>query len=235
MAVTTISRERYRAFLIDESAIKRIWELISKNSKEPKVEFQLSDSSRISSDSLETLINFPNSKIRRIISIEFGCSYSSQVRITVKFRETAQIIYDISGDDKTSLHVSYELEQIIGNCTTWYSTVLGSPMIPFGASLILSMVLSQVGVSVVEKYNPTNVDRAGEISLLIAFFGLSIFLFWLIWRLVILPIYPKTIFAIGARAYERRPRNRAIAIIAGVIVALLVSVAANWIFAVLTR
>src|SRR4051812_36582736 len=85
MAKTTKNRRLVRAFILNEDAIGRIWDVMSQSNGKPIVTFYCSDDTTVVSDDLQTILHFPNSKLRQIVRTTFELPLSSKQYIMVDF------------------------------------------------------------------------------------------------------------------------------------------------------
>jgi hypothetical protein len=102
MATTTTKSETFRrAFAVDAARIRRFWQFVSEvDNSNPKITMKCSDSSTIETDDLETILNFPNARGRRIRGIAFDSGYRSSVRVQIELDDEPRMRYQVVGEDK---------------------------------------------------------------------------------------------------------------------------------------
>lgn len=148
MQSTTKERAFKKAFHLSPSIITNIWTLLTEDDRKARVEFSCSDGSEIQSDDLRTLLDFPNSEARRILSLTLETTYESgspSIRVAAheNWASEPRIEYSVAGDDREVIHRSAKIEEILSNAFVWYSPLA---VIPVGVEATVSSLLFVTGM-----------------------------------------------------------------------------------------
>lgn len=240
----TITREKKYSIIVNEVELRTLVNFLFAQYSAIKIVARCNDGSTINTSELEDIINFENSKTRKIenLDLNFGKSYESGGiveffgdRIFTSCRFTVR-----EDDDAKALKVSKEIEHRLDECKTWYSFLRR-----FSLSLILlaiyllfrisylwfqvatSSYKSSPQISVLDLFNIT----ALIIPFLLLFF-LGIYYLEKAWNWM----FPKVWFDIGKQKTELQKRVKIRGwIFGGVIVTLVLGIVASIIATLITN
>jgi hypothetical protein len=235
MATTTTKSQTFeRAFAIDATALRRLWEIVYQDGEsKPKIIMECSDNSQIETDDIDELLDFPNLPNRRIDRLSLRSSYSSSPRIRVALRKDLIIGYEVAREDRDIVFFSSRIEEILRGSFTWYSRLFSL----HGSVLLgINLVLSNVTAAILEHYAPLKSDTPLSATDQLLFRLITIAMLfgaiWVLWRLIGGLFLPSATFLIGA-ATKPDPSKNVLRFLGGIIVTVLVGLVANWLYGII--
>jgi hypothetical protein len=228
MSTMTKSQTLLRAFTIDETAIRRLFELVrQENNTKPYITIICSDESSIKTDEINTLLEFPNTKVRHIRGIVFHSAYHSPLRVLIDICDDPTIRYEVVGQDKDVAFLSAQVTEILSSCLVWYSWLYEFYSFPLWfINFVFSVIFARTGLNYVEQIWQVNGLERG---LLLA--GMLTLMFWTNWRVVVKSIFPAATFSVGRMVAKSNPLKVILRFIGFILLSLLLGFAANWLYA----
>lgn len=152
MAIRTSKSQSFKiAFVLDESLLRSITNLLQEVSQEIEYHVGCSDGSSIQCTSLEEVLQVPNSKERQITYIVLITPLGKAPSIRLRFRGRPfddSIEYEVSGDEKSTFFVSDKLDECISNLRQWYTPVAFLSFLELLLLFFLGILIGSVAVVV---------------------------------------------------------------------------------------
>ena len=249
MAVTTRAPRRfYYAFVLDPDRLKRIWAIVNED-QNGQIEFETTDGSVHKTDDFNDLINFDNSKSRRIVSLDFS-NYRNPVTMKIQFEDDPRIWLNFSGDPAMVATTEVKIMQILEGARISFlvfaKSFLDNPhkvwiAIIFAAGLVVQTLLLFYAIDLAFWFanHPISkmTDEQGGL-LGSAILSLSTFIYLFLTApygtSIARKVFPPASYLIGdgAKRFERAARIRQtiwIAIGIGTVVSIVAGLITSWI------
>ncbi len=233
-----ISRNLDLAFCLDAERIKGIWEIVSQNTKNPKIVLGCSDGSNIETTELSYVLDFDNTQHRKIEYLELFGSNSSEIAnirsIDVRYGGEGVVRYNLSGDpDATHLIERRLASQIELSKADFANFVLPRYKAIAIKSLfwIIGIVLLFIGGYHVFYYtNPKTSEFGRSLWWWMLAIGWVMNTAAVYWGNIFGSLFPRSTFLIGGGIQRHRIiTNRRTLVVVAVIVAIFVGIFVNWI------
>jgi hypothetical protein len=117
---TSAERSIKRCFSLDAQKLSTVWDIVKENGKEPSIQYWCSDQTRIETEHLDRLINFPNTRLRSIYKIKLTNAYRPPLHVDVTFSNEPELEYHIDGDDDKVISVKNKLDELLLSATNIY-------------------------------------------------------------------------------------------------------------------
>ncbi len=127
-----ITREKKYSIIVNEEELNSLIGFLDSQYTPIEIVTKCNDGSTLTTSKIEEIINFENSRFRKIevIEISFGKSYSQGGNVEFNgkyhFLETCNFTVK-DNDDAKALKVSKEIEARFEECKTWYSFLTKFP------------------------------------------------------------------------------------------------------------
>jgi hypothetical protein len=198
---TSKSRSFARTFCVRPANLEAAWNIVSEAGKDAGVKFWCSDGSIITSDGLETLLEFQNAKFRRIIRVDIENAYRSETRVAASFKGSfdlgPEVGYQIDGEDRNVIYLSNKIEEIFSGIWPWYSRITLFPK--FLLSAVTALIFYIVSIAIFTMYYGKFSQIPNGILLLLGFPLLAIATLSGVSAFYSIDyMFPRAIFEIGA-------------------------------------
>jgi hypothetical protein len=239
MPTTTKVKERHGAFCFRPQLALAIWNLIDKAGCVPSLSMRCSDGSTIDSEELETLLNFPNTRLRQITKLRFRNGYRGQPRIELELSNKLlygpTIEYEVMGNDQDVIYSVEKLEEQIASAFQWYAFIYRTPnFIKFMLELLgyvlgpVIIVFGLLGMLDQSSKTPHVLVFGLTLPIFVITIGIIFLCVSLAVKRLIPWIFPPAIFAIGYGAQQaERVVNRQRMVLGTLIFGLLVGIVAS--------
>lgn len=235
MGRTSKSNNVERAYCVDEEIIRNAYVLINEYSKDITITFSCTDGTSIKTSSIDELISFPNTKSRRIKSLQITNDWGSTVRISLSWAKSLgdpNISYSLDGDDKDVVYLDKKISEIISaslSSNKFVSRLIYWTMNTTYALLVLWLILiissfiknilnneDQLNSKLVDSYYPL-----GIILVAVSFYG----------KKTIEYVFPSAVFSIGkGNEVNILAEKRRSFLFITIFVSLAISLLANYIY-----
>ena len=112
------------AYVIDRERLEKILKTLSETFPDLQISIECSDGMSQNFTSKTTLLEFPNSQERKIISLFISSLLAEKSHIKLTFRSSVSLTpveYEISGSDKDVSYLSQKLDEHISTLKLWYT------------------------------------------------------------------------------------------------------------------
>ena len=240
-----IAREKKYSIIVNEEELKSLISFLDSQYTQIEIVAKCNDGSTLTTSKIEDVINFENSKYRKIevIEISFGKPYSQggNIEFNGKYRFLRTCSFTVKdNDDAKALKVSKEIETRFDECKTWYSLITKFPP-SISISIIYLMIwIPNLWIKVFSntyKSSPNFsiidlVNIIGILSPAFLLYVVSINYLDKVWAW----LFPRVWFDIGKQkvAFQKRAKIRSW-VFGGVILALIIGVLASVIATLITN
>ncbi len=240
-----IAREKKYSIIVNEEELKSLINFLDSQYSPIEIVAKCNDGSTLTTSKIEDIINFENSKFRKIeiIEISFGKIYSQggNVEFNGKYRFLQTCNFTVKDiDDAKALKVSQEIEARFEECKTWYSLLIKFPpsitisiiyfliWIPsLWIKLLSNTYKSSPNISIIDLIN-----IIGFLSPVVLLYFVSINYLDKVWAW----LFPRVWFDIGKQKAEFQKRAKIRSwVFGGVILALILGILASVIATLITN
>jgi hypothetical protein len=218
-----------RAIVLDEPALKKLDELMLKNSGAVSYEVRLSDGTNLEPAGLNDVLNLSNPENRRIRRISASGPYNAPLRVDLSVQDDSfddTVNVSIRGEEKDVVYVSRQLDDWVGSISRKYGFV----SIPKARNIFALLAMFYVALALFTI--PSQFHWTQRSQFVSAFLGAMVILTAVCVIFFARTVFPIAIFAIGdgvrrRQLYEARQSRFTVWAIAGVILAFALSMLAN--------
>jgi hypothetical protein len=136
VAVTTCSKQIYKALVVDEKFFRRLADLVQSHQANPVFAVTLSDDSSIDGLTVDELVELHNTRFRAIVDADLVPDHTSNLKVRVrlrgKFAETT-CSYEVVGNEKDATYIALEIDRLIKDAVRPLSYPSSIPPVHAGA------------------------------------------------------------------------------------------------------
>lgn len=232
---STFRKSEKHAFILSSDDISKIWKKLESFNKSVTASVSFNDSIVRNVESLSELLNFENSKSRKILRIELQAVSSDRTNITrVSFDDDQYntVLISSSGADDVVSKVAHDISEIVNGLRPWYSRIC---RIDIGLLLISLLTVGFLIVTLMtpepEKKKVLTFVETVKLIGLTTIFLLSLYYIHKAISVLKMKIFPIATFSIGQGLQRYKIHEN---IRWGVVIAFVVSMASSFVYSLIT-